>query len=109
MTKAESMPIRAENRCLYPKDWRQISLSIRVRANNICEMEGCGAVNGQPHPLTGSKVVLTVAHLDHDPRNCDPLNLKAWCQRCHNTYDAPTRAAGRRSRLRATTVVGELL
>jgi hypothetical protein len=27
-------------------------------------------------------------HLDHDPTNCDPENLKAGCQKCHLTYDA---------------------
>jgi 5-methylcytosine-specific restriction endonuclease McrA len=40
------------------------------------------------------KVVLTVAHLDHQPENIADENLRAWCQRCHNAYDAPTRAAG---------------
>ena len=80
-----SVPIRAENRALYPADWKDISLSIRARAGNVCETEACGAVNGQPHPGTGSKVVLTVAHLDHNPSNCDPTNLRAWCQR----YDRP--------------------
>jgi len=33
-------------------------------------------------------VVLTVAHLDHNPANCDPENLRAMCQRCHLAYDA---------------------
>lgn len=33
-------------------------------------------------------VVLTVAHLDHTPENCDPDNLRAWCQKCHLAYDA---------------------
>jgi hypothetical protein len=33
-------------------------------------------------------VVLTIAHLDHVPENCDPANLRAWCQRCHLRYDA---------------------
>ncbi len=33
-------------------------------------------------------IVLTVAHLDHDPRNCDRSNLKALCQACHLRYDA---------------------
>lgn len=32
-------------------------------------------------------VVLTVAHLDHQPENCQPENLRAWCQRCHLAYD----------------------
>lgn len=40
------------------------------------------------------EVVLTVAHLDHQPENCDPENLKALCQRCHNLYDMPMRRAG---------------
>lgn len=47
-------------------------------------------------------VVLTVAHLDHTPENCGEPgrrpNLKAWCQRCHNTYDAPQRQANRAAR-----------
>jgi hypothetical protein len=34
------------------------------------------------------RVILTVAHLDHNPENCDETNLKAMCQKCHNTYDA---------------------
>jgi hypothetical protein len=32
-------------------------------------------------------IVLTVAHLDHDPRNCDLANLRALCQQCHLRYD----------------------
>ena len=80
------MPIKAENRVLYPADWAEISLRIRRdRAKWRCEF--CGAEHGAPHPRTGSIVVLTVAHLDHDPRNCDEANLAALCQRCHNRYD----------------------
>lgn len=36
-------------------------------------------------------IVITIAHLDHTPENNDPDNLRAWCQRCHNRYDAPHR------------------
>jgi 5-methylcytosine-specific restriction endonuclease McrA len=54
------------------------------------------------------RVVLTVAHLDHTPENCDPSNLRAWCQSCHNTYDAPMRRAGMASRSRAKMAVGDL-
>ncbi|HLN56108.1 MAG TPA: hypothetical protein VK207_08950 [Bacteroidales bacterium] len=32
-------------------------------------------------------IVLTVAHLDHNPANCVPENLASLCQRCHNIYD----------------------
>lgn len=80
------MPIKQENKALYPADWKRISLSIRKdRAGDRCEW--CGAENGKPHPVTGSKVVLTCAHLDHDPSNCDPSNLAALCQRDHLNYD----------------------
>lgn len=44
------------------------------------------------------KVILTVAHLDHQPENCDEDNLRHLCQRCHNSHDAKHRAAGRRAR-----------
>ena len=101
------MPIRAENRARYPRDWPAISLAIRERAQQRCE--DCGAANGQPHPVTGSRVVLTVAHLDHQPENCAPENLRAWCQRCHNRYDAPQRRAGIRQRARACMAIGDLL
>jgi hypothetical protein len=87
------MPFHKER---YPEDWKQISLRIRNRANWACECGGeCGAHDGMclalpgvPHPDTGAKVILTVAHLDHDPQNCDEKNLKAMCQRCHLCYDA---------------------
>ena len=111
------MPIRPEQRALYPKDWAAISLRVRERAGQRCEQ--CRAPNGQQvaraadrymledgqvfHAETGeflghergsefpalrfTKIVLTVAHLDHDPRNNDDTNLRALCQRCHLAYD----------------------
>lgn len=56
----------------------------------------------------GKRVVLTVAHLDHQPENCDPENLRAWCQRCHNVYDAPMRKAGIKQRARDALANGDL-
>ena len=96
------MPIRAENRARYPKDWAAISLEVRVAADWRCEgspaYPDCRAAHGEPHPATGSIVVLTVAHLDHVPEHCgepgNRPNLRAWCQRCHNTYDMPMRRSG---------------
>lgn len=86
------MPIRESERTRYPDNWRQISTVVRHEAGQRCEgspaFPDCRAENGKPHPVTGSKVVLTVAHLDHTPENCDRDNLRAWCQRCHLTYDA---------------------
>lgn len=103
------VPIRPEERGRYPKGWPAISRRIRKeRAGGRCESEGCGAVNGRPHPITGSRVVLTVAHLDHTPENCAEANLKALCQLHHNRYDAANRRAGIRRRARLRHAIGDL-
>ncbi len=39
-------------------------------------------------------IVMTTAHLDHDPTNCEDENLAWLCQRCHNRYDVNARRAG---------------
>lgn len=98
------MPIQAENRGRYPAEWPLISLWVRVSACWTCEW--CPAVQGQPHPVTGSRVVLTVAHVhDPAPENVDPRNLAALCQRCHLNHDRrhhlTVQAANRRRRLGA--------
>jgi len=82
------MPIKPENKARYPDNWDEISARIRFeRAKGICEF--CReAEHGKPHPVTGSTVVLTTAHLDHRPENCADHNLAAMCQRCHLIYDA---------------------
>ncbi len=54
------------------------------------------------------RIVLTIAHLDHTPENCAADNLRAWCQRCHNRYDAKMRLAGIRRRARSASAVGDL-
>lgn len=75
----------------YPANWKDIRAHILERAQHRCEF--CGAVNYEPHPVTGSKVVLTIAHHpDPDPMNCADGNLYALCQKCHNKLDAPMRA-----------------
>jgi 5-methylcytosine-specific restriction endonuclease McrA len=100
--KGPTMPIRPENRKLYPANWKQIRANVLYRAHDRCEGSPaypyCDAENGVPHPGTGSKVVLTIAHLDHNPTNNEPSNLRAWCQLCHNTYDAKQRAANSKAR-----------
>jgi len=48
----------------------------------------------KPFALAGEtkeiKVVLTIAHLDHDEENHEVTDerLRAWCQYCHLNYDA---------------------
>lgn len=105
------MPIRPENRGRYPDDWAQISLAVKQAAGWRCECRGecgrgthagrCPNRHGEPAYGTGSRVVLTTAHLDHTPEHCDRANLRAFCQGCHLHYDrdhhqqtaAATRAA----------------
>ena len=106
------MPIRPENKARYPKDWKTISLAVRDAAGNCCEgspdYPECRAVNGEAHPETGSKVVLTVAHLDHTPEHCDRVNLRAMCQRCHLNYDKDHHAKTRNATRRAAALTSDM-
>lgn len=137
------MPIRPDQKARYPKEWPQISASIRERAQHKCEECGVpnyelggrapdgtwhkarptgdnglkltwpepgeyGLCEGYPVELRIVKIVLTVAHLDHQPENCEPDNLRCWCQRCHNRYDAATRRKGIQERQRAKAASGDL-
>ena len=97
----------------YPDNWREIRARVLARAGNKCEgspiYPDCRAENGRPHPVTGSRVVLTIAHLDHNPDHNDLDNLRAWCQRCHLTYDAQQHARNARNTRRNRRAVGDLL
>ena len=46
-------------------------------------------------------IVLTIAHLDHQPENCDPANLRALCQMHHLRHDAAHHAESARETRRA--------
>lgn len=106
------MPIRAELKEHYGAEWRAISLRRRVAANWRCEgspaYPDCRAAQSLPHPVTGSLVVLTVGHRDHDPRNNEDANLSVWCQRCHNAYDLANRQRNRWATWRASLATGDL-
>ena len=97
----------------YPADWGERRKRILKRADNKCE--SCGVDNysigyrdtfGIFHVLENTlqneifveelglrviKIILTIAHLDHDPENINVSDerLRAWCQRCHLVYDIP--------------------
>ena len=91
------MPISREAERRYPggslrsPEWLAIRQRILARARHRCEGRGCGVRNHEAHPVTGSRVVLTIARLDQDPGNNAGNNLRALCQKCHNAWDAPTR------------------
>jgi hypothetical protein len=51
------MPMKRRD---YPPEWEAVSRYVRfTRARGRCEWPGCLAIHGQPHPITGSRVVLT--------------------------------------------------
>ena len=89
------------------------------RSGGRCECDGkcglehpggrCEAVNGQPHPDTGSTVVLTLAHEHGVPlEETSIARMFHACQRCHNRYDASMRRAGIVGRTRAACAIGDL-
>ncbi len=105
------MPIRPENKARYPDNWKEISRRTRFgRAQGTCER--CGVAHNafgyresdgtfvelsleeladgvaEADGLKVITIVLTTAHLNHDPSDCRDENLAAWCQRCHLNYDA---------------------
>jgi hypothetical protein len=106
-----ALPIKTENRARYPRNWAAISRRIRhKRARGRCECRGecgidhggrCPAINGERN-ARGSRVVLTVAHLDHTPEHAEDCNLLAMCNACHLRLDTDqhgkSRAATERQR-----------
>lgn len=110
----------------YPADWERIVALIGRRAAGRCECNGecgrdhrgrCRARNGKPHPKTGSRVVLTTAHLWRGPcapchgrdEKCGkPGHLKAMCQCCHLAYDLPHHVAQRVRNRHAKRAVADL-
>ncbi len=55
-----------------------------------------------------TRVVLATAHLDHDPTNNRPRNLKALCQRCHMLHDRQEHRRRRLLTLRQRKALGDL-
>lgn len=103
------MPIKPENRARYPRNWAAISKRIRhERARGRCECRGeCGVDHGGRCPVIngernarGSRVVLTVAHLDHTPEHAEDSNLLAMCNACHLRLDADEHQRSRRETAR---------
>jgi 5-methylcytosine-specific restriction endonuclease McrA len=91
----------------YPKNWDAIALTVKLAANSTCQE--CGKPCRRPgescfdffervgweyaEESRWGRYVLTVAHLDQNPANNDPDNMKALCSVCHLRHDAPFRKA----------------
>jgi len=92
----------------YHPDWKKIAAAIREREGHKCKF--CGVENyaigyrnevgtfielspmesesRSEDGLKQIRIILTVAHLDHNIENNEPENLAALCQKCHLRYDA---------------------
>jgi hypothetical protein len=108
----------------YPENWPQLALELKEKANWTCENcdRPCRKYGEKPHRFElrllehkesdrwasdlyvdeGDRVVvkyqrfiLTVAHLDQNPANNDPANLRAYCSVCHLRHDRPYRTGNR--------------
>lgn len=63
---------------------------------------------GTAHRLRIIRIVLTVAHLNHQPEDCRDENLKALCQRDHLLYDAKHHARNAAETRRKARASGDL-
>lgn len=104
------MPIKDWSK--YPKNWKKIRQEILERAGYQCECLGeclgnCGYPTKCPeaHGMVAinfkGKVVLTIAHLNHNTKDNRRKNLKALCNRCHLRYDRDHHREERRKTLEA--------
>ena len=105
-------------RARYPDNWESLALQIKHQAQWCCQQ--CQRPCRQPSELLADflervkrwrqgqtplpakfeaaprRYLLTVAHLDQQPSNQDPSNLKALCTVCHLQFDSRFRAKQRR-------------
>lgn len=119
---------RAKNKCEicgvqnYGIGYRENGEFIPIAGNVYADYAGQGLSYPSLQPMTYSEakdiadfeneydtegrkyivIVLTVAHLDHDINNNSFFNLKAMCQKCHNSYDKSYRRSNRIKKKRQT-------
>jgi RNase P subunit RPR2 len=102
----------------YPEDWKTIAHNIKQSAQWTCQ--GCGRqcritgeklsdfilrafgnlpneawVEAIDHP---KRFELSVGHLDQNPQNNDPSNLKVMCTSCHLRHDRRFQAFNRNAK-----------
>ncbi len=59
-------------------------------------------------PQKTTRVLPATAHLNHDPSDSRPANLRALCQRCHILHDKEEHRIRRRLTYRARKALGDL-
>lgn len=87
--KNKKYPFDPKNRNKYPGKWPSIRKKAIENARDRCQK--CRVKNGSKNRRTRKRIVLVVAHLDHNPQNCAESNLEVLCRSCHMVNDAPLR------------------
>lgn len=126
------------DRSKYPPDWDRISRETRERAGQRCERckapnhavvwrcQGSyifddgrayddetgaflGYVRGSELPVGRFvRIVLTVAHVNHDTTDNRPANLRCWCQKHHLAHDRELHTEHARATRRSRKAAREL-
>lgn len=106
----------------YPKDWKEMRKRILERENHKCKFcdvpnyaiiyrpikknmkwefapEGMICESDLFDGIKFTKIILTIAHLDHDKENHEVSDdrLAALCQRCHLLFDIDRHVANRKA------------
>ena len=92
--------------------WRTTDDQVIIPESGCTYDADTGAFLGytRTHEVDGKfvKIVVTLAHLNHQPEDCRPENLKLWCQRHHLRYDKEHHQVTRREGARAGRAAGDL-
>lgn len=103
---------RAPNGVTIVRGEDAAALGTYMLEDGVVHDEDTGAVlgraRGSEYEGRWVKVVLTIAHLDHDESNNDESNLRALCQLHHLRHDAADNARRRRANAQRRKAEGML-
>lgn len=99
------VPVHGDGRWQWMTKTPEGDVSIWLKSREGKDLDGF-MLDYEPEPHWQSydrltKTVLTVAHLDQDPRGSDIERLRALCQRCHIAYDKQPAQRAKRERIYA--------
>jgi len=104
--KSEIRPriLERENHCCKDCGVKNYSLGVRDNDGSFKEVQDVKRgefIDYYGQSLKVIKIVLTIAHLDHDEENMDVEDerLAALCQKCHLNYDKEEKARRREVKL----------
>ena len=88
--------------------WAMVGGGTKISRPGAMAVAGLCALARDDIAVRTTRVALAAAHLDHDPTNNRPRNLKALCQRCHMLHDREEHQRRRSLTLRMRNAIGDL-